>query len=136
MSEDFRPLVGTRVIEMTHMIMGPTCGMFLALMGAEVIKIERPKYGDPRRSMPPFIEKGNKKKAAGYLAYNRNKKSLALDLSKLEGQKIFMDLAKTSDVIVENLRPGAMAKIGLSYEQLKDTNPQLIWALISGFGQL
>ena len=131
-----RPLEGVRIIGLEQYMAGPYCTMLLADAGAEVIKIERPKYGDPRRSMPPFIKKGNKKKAAGYLAYNRNKKSLALDLSKLEGQKIFIDLAKTSDVIVENLRPGAMAKIGLSYEHLKDTNPQLIWALISGFGQL
>jgi crotonobetainyl-CoA:carnitine CoA-transferase CaiB-like acyl-CoA transferase len=110
--------------------------MLLADAGAEVIKIERPKYGDPRRSMPPFVEKDGVKKAAGYMSYNRNKKSLALDLSKPEGQTVFKDLAKTADVVVENLRPGAMKKVGLSYEQLKETNPKLIWALISGFGQL
>jgi len=115
---------------------GPYCTMLLADAGAEVIKIERPKYGDPRRSMPPFVEKDGVKKAAGYMGYNRNKKSLALDLSKPEGQAIFKDLAKTADVVVENLRPGSMNKIGLSYEQLKDSNPKLIWALISGFGQL
>lgn len=115
---------------------GPYCTMLLADAGAEVIKIERPKYGDPRRSMPPFVEKDGVKKAAGYMSYNRNKKSLALDLSKPEGQTVFKDLAKTADVVVENLRPGAMKKVGLSYEQLKETNPKLIWALISGFGQL
>jgi len=131
-----RPLEGIRVIGLEQYMAGPYCTMLLADAGAEVIKIERPKYGDPRRSMPPFVEKGNKKKAAGYMAYNRNKKSLALDLSKPEGQGVFLDLAKKSDVIVENLRPGAMNKIGLSYELLKETNPQLIWALISGFGQL
>ena len=131
-----RPLEGIRVIGLEQYMAGPYCTMLLADAGAEVIKIERPKYGDPRRSMPPFVEKGNKKKAAGYMAYNRNKKSLALDLSKPEGQGVFLDLAKKSDVIVENIRPGAMNKIGLSYELLKETNPQLIWALISGFGQL
>ena len=131
-----RPLNGIRIIGLEQYMAGPYCTMLLADAGAEVIKIERPKYGDPRRSMPPFVEKGNKKKAAGYMAYNRNKKSLALDLSKPEGQGVFLDLAKKSDVIVENLRPGAMNKIGLSYELLKETNPQLIWALISGFGQL
>jgi CoA:oxalate CoA-transferase len=131
-----RPLDGIRVIGLEQYMAGPYCTMLLADAGAEVIKIERPKYGDPRRSMPPFIEKDGIKKAAGFMAYNRNKKSLALDLAKPEGQEIFRDLTKTADVIVENLRPGAMNKMGLSYEILKDTNPKLIWALISGFGQL
>jgi CoA:oxalate CoA-transferase len=131
-----RPLDGIRIIGLEQYMAGPYCTMLLADAGAEVIKIERPKHGDPRRSMPPFVEKGDKKKAAGYMAYNRNKKSLALDLSETEGQEIFLDLAEKSDVVVENLRPGAMKKIGLSYELLKEKNPQLIWALISGFGQL
>ncbi|MBT7956565.1 MAG: CoA transferase [Rhodospirillaceae bacterium] len=131
-----RPLDGIRVIGLEQYMAGPYCTMLLADAGAEVIKIERPKYGDPRRSMPPFVEKDGVKKAAGYMGYNRNKKSLALDLSKPEGQAIFKDLAKTADVVVENLRPGAMKKIGLTYEQLKESNPKLIWALISGFGQL
>ncbi len=131
-----RPLEGIRVIGLEQYMAGPYCTMLLADAGAEVIKIERPKSGDPRRSMPPFIEKNGKKKAAGYMAYNRNKKSLALDLSKSEGQEVFLDLAKKSDVVVENLRPGAMNKIGISYQILKEKNPQLIWALISGFGQL
>ena len=131
-----RPLDGIRIVGLEQYMAGPYCTMLLADAGAEVIKIERPKYGDPRRSMPPFVEKNGVKKAAGYMSYNRNKKSLALDLSKPEGQTVFKDLAKTADVVVENLRPGAMKKVGLSYEQLKETNPKLIWALISGFGQL
>jgi len=135
-SNSGRPLDGIRIIGLEQYMAGPYCTMLLADAGAEVIKIERPKYGDPRRSMPPFVEKDGVKKAAGYMGYNRNKKSLALDLSKPEGQAIFKDLAKTADVVVENLRPGAMNKIGLSYEQLKESNPKLIWALISGFGQL
>ncbi len=131
-----RPLDGIRVIGLEQYMAGPYCTMLLADAGAEVIKIERPNSGDPRRSMPPFVEKDGTKKAAGFMAYNRNKKSLAIDLSKPDGQGIFLDLAKKSDVVVENLRPGAMNKIGLSFEQLKEKNPQLIWALISGFGQL
>lgn len=131
-----RPLDGIRVIGLEQYMAGPYCTMLLADAGAEVIKIERPKQGDPRRSMPPFVEKDGTKKAAGFMGYNRNKKSLALDLSKPEGQAVFKDLAATADVVVENLRPGAMNKIGLSYEQLKESNPKLIWALISGFGQL
>ena len=87
-----RPLDGIRIIGLEQYMAGPYCTMLLADAGAEVIKIERPKHGDPRRSMPPFVEKGDKKKAAGYMAYNRNKKSLALDLSKTEGQEIFRDL--------------------------------------------
>ena len=131
-----RPLEGIRVIGLEQYMAGPYCTMLLADAGAEVIKIERPKQGDPRRSMPPFIEKDGVKKAAGFLGYNRNKKSLALDVSTSEGQEIFKDLAKTADVIVENLRPGSMKKLGLSYEDLKADNPRLIWATISGFGQL
>jgi CoA:oxalate CoA-transferase len=136
MSDQQRPLDGIRVIGLEQYMAGPYCTMLLADAGAEVIKIERPKYGDPRRSMPPFVEKDGVKKAAGYMGYNRNKKSLALDLSKPDGQAIFRDLAKTADVVVENLRPGSMKKIGLSYDHLKEANPKLIWALISGFGQL
>ena len=131
-----RPLEGIRVIGLEQYMAGPYCTMLLADAGAEVIKIERPKQGDPRRSMPPFIKKNGVKKAAGFLGYNRNKKSLALDVSTKEGQQIFKDLAKTSDVIVENLRPGSMKKLGLSYEDLKADNQKLIWATISGFGQL
>lgn len=131
-----RPLSGIRVIGLEQYMAGPYCTLLLADAGAEVIKIERPKKGDPRRAMPPFVEKDGVKKAAGFMGYNRNKKSLALDLQKTEGQAVFKDLAATADVVVENLRPGAMKKIGLSYEHLSETNPGLIWALISGFGQL
>ena len=131
-----RPLDGVRVIGLEQYMAGPYCTMLLADAGAEVIKIERPNKGDPRRSMPPFVEKDGIKKAAGFLGYNRNKKSLALDLSQSEGQTIFLDIASKSDVVVENLRPGAMKKIGLSYNHLKERKPELIWAIISGFGQL
>jgi len=121
-----RPLEGIRVIGLEQYMAGPYCTMLLADAGAEVIKIERPKQGDPRRSMPPFIEQGDVKKAAGFMGYNRNKKSLALDVSTSEGQDVFRDLAKTADVVVENLRPGAMKKLGLSYDDLKADNPRLI----------
>ncbi len=131
-----RPLVGIRVIGLEQYMAGPYCTLLLADAGAEVIKIERPKRGDPRRAMPPFVEKDGIKKAAGFMGYNRNKKSLALDLQKPEGQEVFKDLAASADVVVENLRPGAMKKIGLSYSDLNELNPGLIWALISGFGQL
>ncbi len=130
------PLDGIRVIGLEQYMARPYCTMLIVDAGAKVIKIEQPKYGAPRRLMPPFVEKDGVKKAAGYMGYNRNKKSLALDLSKPEGQVIFKDLAKIADVVVENLHPDAMSKIRLTYDQLKDSNPELIWALISGFGQL
>ncbi len=131
-----RPLDGIRVIGLEQYMAGPYCTMLLADAGAEVIKIERPGRGDPRRAMPPFAEKDGVKKAAGFMGYNRNKKSLALDLQKPEGQDVLRDLIKTADVVVENLRPGAMKKIGLTYEALSQDHSRLIWALISGFGQL
>ncbi len=131
-----RPLDGIRVIGLEQYMAGPYCTMLLADAGAEVIKIERPGRGDPRRAMPPFAEKDGVKKAAGFMGYNRNKKSLALDLQKPEGQEVLRDLIKTADVVVENLRPGAMKKIGLTYEALNPDHSKLIWALISGFGQL
>ena len=131
-----RPLSGVRVIGLEQYMAGPYCTLLLADAGAEVIKIERPGRGDPRRAMPPFAEKNGIKKAAGFMGYNRNKKSIALNLQTIEGQQIFRDLAAKSDVIVENLRPGAMDKIGLNYDNLCRANSRLIWALISGFGQL
>ena len=110
--------------------------MALADAGAEIIKIERPGPGDPRRAMPPFAEKDGVKKAAGFMAYNRNKKSLGLNLRDPKGQDIFRKLAIASDVVVENLRPGSMAKLGLGHREMRRMNPQLVWAIISGFGQL
>jgi crotonobetainyl-CoA:carnitine CoA-transferase CaiB-like acyl-CoA transferase len=121
---------------MEQYMAGPYCTMLLADAGAEVIKIERPGKGDPRRGIPPFARKDDRKKAAGYMAYNRNKKSLALNLAAPEGKEVLRKLAAVSDVVVENLRPGATDKLGLGYEGLKGVNPRLIYAMISGFGRL
>jgi len=131
-----RPLSGVRVIGLEQYMAGPYCTMLLADAGAEVIKIERPGKGDPRRGIPPFAQKGETKKAGGYMAYNRNKKSLALNIRSEEGQAVLRRLAAVSDVVVENLRPGAMDKIGVGYEALKQVNPRIIYAMISGFGRL
>lgn len=131
-----RPLSGIRVIGLEQYMSGPYCTMLLADAGAEVIKIERPGSGDPRRAIPPFVEKDGSKKAGGYLAYNRNKKSVALNLRSEAGQEVLRRLVGVSDVLVENLRPGALAKMGLDYERLKDVNPRLVYAIISGFGRL
>ena len=109
----------------------------LADAGAEVIKIERPGTGDPRRSIPPFAEGENEeKKAGGFMAYNRNKKSFALNMRTDDGKKIYKELIKTADVVVENLRPGSTDKMGIGYNDLKEINPKLIYAAISGFGRM
>ena len=131
-----RPLSGIRVIGLEQYMSGPYCTMLLADIGAEVIKVERPGSGDPRRHIPPFVVRDGIKKACGYMAYNRNKKSLALNVQSGQGQEILRKLACFSDVVVENLRPGAMSKIGLDYEGLKALNPRIIYAMISGFGRL
>lgn len=132
-----QPLTGVRVIALEQYMSAPYCTMLLADAGAEVIKIERPGRGDPRRSIPPFATgEGGERVAGGFIGYNRNKKSLALNLRAEAGRQILKGLVEKSDVVVENLRPGATDKMGLGYEQLKVVNPRLIYAAISGFGRL
>lgn len=132
-----RPLTGVRVIALEQYMSAPYCTMLLADAGAEVIKIERPGRGDPRRSIPPYATgEGGERVAGGFIGYNRNKKSLALNLRAEGGRQILKDLVEISDVVVENLRPGATDKMGLGYEQLKVVNSRLIYAAISGFGRL
>lgn len=131
-----RPLEGVRVVGLEQYMAGPYCTLLLADAGAEVIKIERPGLGDPRRQMPPFAEKDGHKKGAGFMGYNRNKKSLALNLRDPKGQEIFKKLCGTADVVVENLRPGSMSKQGLGHTDMRAANPRLIWATISGFGRM
>ncbi len=131
-----RPLSGIRVIGLEQYMAGPYCTMLLADAGAEVIKIERPGGGDPRRQMPPFAEKDGHKKGAGFMGYNRNKKSLALNLRDPKAHEIFRGLCEKSDVVLENLRPGSMSKIGLGHADMRALNPRLVWAIISGFGRM
>ena len=131
-----RPLTGIRIIALEQYMAGPYCTMLLADAGAEVIKIERPGSGDPRRSIPPFAEKDGTRKAGGFMAYNRNKKSFCLNVQSDEGKTIYLDLVKSADVVVENLRPGSTDKLGIGYKDLKIINPKLIYAAISGFGRL
>ncbi|MFQ5994692.1 MAG: CaiB/BaiF CoA transferase family protein [Acidiferrobacterales bacterium] len=131
-----RPLSGIRVVGLEQYMAGPYCTMLLADAGAEIIKIERPHTGDPRRAMPPFVETNGGKKAAGFMGYNRNKKSLALDLRSDQGKAVYRKLVPHADVVVENLRPGSMDRLGLGYEALKELNPALVYAVISGFGRL
>src|SRR5689334_20881060 len=111
------PLDGIRVIEFVHMVMGPTCGLILADLGAEVVKIE-PLEGDHTRKLTAS--------GAGFFpAYNRNKKSLALDLKSPQGREIVLKLIATADVVSENFRPGAMDKLGFGYPMVKHIRPQI-----------
>ncbi len=131
-----QPLNGVRVLGLEQYVAGPCCTMILADAGAEVIKIEPPGSGDPRRALPPFAsnERGEKS-SGGFMRFNRNKKSLTLDLKQEKGKEIFRALVGKSDVIVENLRPGTMERLGLPYETIREWNPALIYASISGFGK-
>lgn len=131
-----RPLTGIRVLEVGQYIAAPYCGMLLADQGAEVIKVERAGAGDPRRHYDPLYEKDGRSMSGGFIGYNRNKKSVSINLSTPEGVELFRELADTADVIVENLRPGAMSKYGIDYEDLKKTNPGLVYCAISGFGRM
>ncbi|MGC9332634.1 MAG: CaiB/BaiF CoA transferase family protein [Anaerolineae bacterium] len=137
MVNERRPLTGVRVIGLEQYMTAPYCTMLLADAGAEVIKVEMPGRGDPRRSIPPYAtDDEGRRVAGGFIGYNRNKKSLALNLREEAGRQVLKDLARVSDVVVENLRPGAMDKLGLGYEPLRAVNPRLIYAAISGFGRL
>jgi crotonobetainyl-CoA:carnitine CoA-transferase CaiB-like acyl-CoA transferase len=119
------PLTGLRVVEFTHMVMGPTCGMVLADMGAEVIKVE-PIDGDRTRHL---LGAG----AGFFPMFNRNKKSIAIDLQKPEGEAIARKLANSADVVLENFKPGTMQKYGLDYGSLSKINPKLIYVAHKGF---
>jgi len=122
---DALPLDGIRVIEFCHMVMGPTCGMILADLGADVIKVE-PLHGDTTRRL---VHQG-----AGFFAsYNRNKRSIALDLKSPEGFEVAKRLAVGADVVVENLRPGALEAAGLGYAALKAENPGVVYCALKGF---
>ncbi|NEW72967.1 CaiB/BaiF CoA transferase family protein [Streptomyces rhizosphaericus] len=130
-----RPLDGLVVLEMGQYIAAPYCAMMLADLGADVIKIERPGTGDPRRSYDPLIEDKNGRLSGGFLSYNRNKRSVTLDLTTEEGRAVYRRVASRADVIVENLRPGAVDRLGLGYEVLRQDNERLIYCAISGYGR-
>ena len=124
-------LKGVRILDLTRVLAGPFCTMLLADMGAEVIKIEEPGKGDDTRTYPPFLEGSS----AYFCNMNRNKMSITLDLKKPEAKAVFKEMAKNVDVVIENYKPGTMTKLGLDYDVLKEINPRLIFASISGFGQ-
>ena len=125
------PLRGIRILDLTQLYPGPLATMMLADMGAEVVRLEHPSRPDNVHHLPPFIGK----ESAAYLTLNRSKRSLALDTAKEEGRKVFFDLVRTADVVVEQFRPGVLDKIGIGYDQAVPFNPRIIYVSITGFGQ-
>lgn len=125
------PLQGLRVIELAHQMAGPVCGLMLADMGADVIKIEKSIGDDTRRSVPPAIHG----ESAAYMMMNRNKRGIVVDLKHPDGADVLRRLVKDADVLIENYRAETMPGLGLGYEDLKAINPRLIYAAISGFGR-
>jgi len=128
-------LEGIRVLDLTNVLAGPFATLHLALLGADVIKIENPDGGDIARKLGNVPKYNQKLLGTSFLAQNANKKSLTLNLKSEEGKDIFRKLVKTADVVVENFRPGVMARLGFSYEELCKLNPRIIFCAISGFGQ-
>lgn len=125
-------LHGITVLDLTRVLSGPYCSMMLGDMGARVIKVEQPGKGDDTRGWgPPFIEG----ESAYFLSINRNKESITLDFKRPEGRAVLERLLATADVVVENFRPGALARLGLDYASLAATHPRLIYCSVSGFGQ-
>jgi CoA:oxalate CoA-transferase len=128
-------LSGIRVLDLTNVLAGPFATVHLALLGAEVIKIENPVDGDLARKLGNVPELNKKLMGTSFLAQNANKKSFTLNLKGETAKEIFLKLVKTADVLVENFRPGVMERLGLSYKSLSEINPRLIYCAISGFGQ-
>lgn len=125
------PLVGIKVLEVGNFMAGPFCGMQLADLGADVIKVERPGVGDMVRQTAPFLDG----ESSTFVRLNRNKRSVALDLKAPAGKEIFRRLAAQADVVIENLRPGTMNGLGLDYQSLQAENPGLVYVAASGWGQ-
>ncbi len=124
-SEQQAPLNGIQVVEFSHMVMGPSIGLILADLGADVIKIE-PISGDKTRNL-----KGS---GAGYFAmYNRNKRSVCVDMKSQEGREVVIKLVAKADIVIENFRPGALEKLGYGYDTLNQINPKLIYCSARGF---
>ena len=126
------PLSGMRVVELAHIMSGPICGMMLADMGADVIKVEKIPGGDDCRRFAPILEGGE---SASFMIVNRNKRGVAINLKTEGGREVLRKMLATADVVTENYRRGTMEKLGMGYEALKAENPGLIYCAISGFGR-
>ena len=120
-----------RVLDLTTHLSGPWCAMILADHGADVVKVERPDTGDDMRGTPPFVEG----ESAPFMLWNRNKRSVALNLKDAGDLALFKRLAATADVLIENFKPGTAARIGVGYDAMRTLNPRLVYCSISGFGQ-
>ncbi len=131
MSDHGGALDGIRVLDLTRVLAGPYCTMFLGDLGAEVVKVEQPGIGDDTRGWGPPFAAGE---SAYFLSVNRNKKSLTVDLKTQGGQEVLRQLAQKADVLIENFRPGAMERFGLGEKELRADNPRLIYASLSAFG--
>lgn len=127
-----KPLEGVKVLDLTRILSGPMCTMILGDMGADVTKVEPWPNGDDSRGNPPFVQE----ESMYFVSLNRGKKSIVINLKNEEGKKLFEKLVKENDVLVENFRPGALAKLGYSYDTLKGINEKLIYCAVSGFGHV
>ena len=133
------PLSHIRALDLSRVLAGPWCGQNLADLGAEVIKIERPEKGDDSRAFgPPWLKDGSgrdTKESAYFASANRGKKSVTVNLARTEGQRIVRELARQADVLIENYKVGDLARYGLGYDDLRELNPRLVYASVTGFGQ-
>lgn len=130
-----QPFKGVLVLDATHVLAGPTCGYQIALLGADVIKIESPRDPDPVRRRGTSKHLNDAGMGLNYLAQNSNKRSLSLDLKTAKGKEVFLKLAAKADVIIENFRSGALAALGLGYEEIRAFNPKVVYCSLTGFGQ-
>ena len=127
-----QPLAGVRVLDLSRILAGPVCTMLLGDLGADVIKVERPGAGDDTRTWGPPFAGGE---SAYYLCCNRNKRSIEIDLANTAGAALVRELARVSDVLVENFKPGLLKRFGLDYETLREINPRLVYCSVSAYGQ-
>ena len=130
-----KALSGIRVLDLTNVLAGPLCAYQLALLGAEVVKVEAPGGGDLARQLGSDPELNARHMGASFLAQNGGKKSITVNLKTPEGKSLLRRLVKSADVLVENFRPGVMGRLGLAFEELRECNPSLIYCAITGFGQ-
>ena len=134
------PLAGLTVLDLTWVLSGPYAAMTLADLGADVIKVERPPYGDIARTTGPHLRSPEASTAANeessyFFSINRGKRSVAIDLRAEDGKRLFRDLVRGADVVLENFTPGTMDRLGLGYAALREVNPRLVYCAISGFGE-
>ncbi len=129
-------LEGVKVLGLEQQVAGPTCTMMLADQGAEVLKVERPGTGDTAREMAPLLKSADGGVQSGYFArFNRGKKSITVDMQSPDGRAVLWDLIKEADIVVENMKPGLLDKLGFTYDKIKEANPGLVYVAISGFGR-